>query len=226
MSLRVYSELEQGSPEWLAARCGLLTASQLHKLITPTLKVANNDTSRRLTETLVAERITGHVEYVHPSFAMQRGTLDEPHSRQMYSELHAPVLEVGFGTNTIGGHVLGASPDGLVGTNGGIESKSREPHIQLRTILANEVPTENLAQVHGCIVTFEREWWDYLSYAGGWPLHVIRVYRDPLWETVIRDAVDSFEENATLMEATYRDRVSDSPLAPRIDHFAEIEIVA
>ena len=48
--LTVYHELEQGTDEWLAARCGILTASTIGQLITPkTVKVASNEVSRGLT---------------------------------------------------------------------------------------------------------------------------------------------------------------------------------
>ena len=78
MSITIYDHLEQHTDEWFEARRGILTASVIGKLITPTLKTAANDTSRGLTLTLAAERITGHVEHVYPSFDMMRGTEDEP----------------------------------------------------------------------------------------------------------------------------------------------------
>lgn len=224
MSLTIYPEMEQGSEPWLAARCGLVTASTVGKLLTPKLQVADNETSRGLTETLVAERLTGHVEFVYPSRAMERGTLDEPHARQMYAENYAPVEQVGFATNVFDGHVLGASPDGLVSTDGGLEIKSRDPKIQLRTILTHTVPTENLAQIHTSMLVLDRGWWDYCSYAGGWPLHVIRVYRDAAWDKAIRDALDAFEEKAEVMIAAYHRATAGEPIAPRIDHFADLEI--
>lgn len=63
MSLTIYDQLEQGSDEWLAARCGLVTASTIGQLITAkTIKPANNDVSRGLTMHLVAERLTSYVE--------------------------------------------------------------------------------------------------------------------------------------------------------------------
>jgi len=127
MSLEIFTELEQGSPEWLAARCGLLTASTIGRLITPTLKVADNETSRGLIETLVAERLTGHIDPIYPNADMQRGTMDEPYARDLYAEEYAPVTEIGFAVRTINGHKLGASPDGLVGEYGGLEIKSRSP---------------------------------------------------------------------------------------------------
>jgi hypothetical protein len=223
--LQIFPELEQGSDEWLAARCGLLTASTLGKLLTPALKVADNDTSRALTETLVAERITGHVDYIHPSFDMQRGTLDEPLARDLYREQYAPVDEIGFAIRTIGGHKLGASPDGLVGDDGGIEIKSRRPRTQLRTILSDTVPTENLAQIHACMFVLDRAWWDYVSYAGGWPLHVIRVWRDPRWDDAITAALETFEGRAYADLDAYHAITNGKPIAPRVDHFQEMEIL-
>lgn len=223
--LRIYDTLEQGSDEWLAARCGMLTASVVGRLITPTLKVADNDTSRGLTETLVAERITGHVDYVHPTFDMQRGSLDEPYARDMYrQQQQVEVVEVGFATNTFNGHTLGASPDGLVGTDGGLEIKSPKAKNHLRTILADAVPNEYMAQIQASMLVLQRPWWDFCSYSGGWPIHVKRVYADPLWQVVIRDALDQFENNAADMIARYKQTVGDSPVAERIDHFADMDI--
>lgn len=222
--LQIYPDLEQGSDEWLAARCGLVTASTIGKLLTSTLKVADNDTSRALTETLIAERVTGHVDYVHPTFDMQRGTLDEPLARDLYRTEYAPVEEIGFAVRTIGKHRIGASPDGLVGKEGGIEIKSRKPRVQLRTTLTDRVPTENLAQIHACMLVLDRDWWDYVSYSGGWPLHVIRVHRDERWDAAIIAALETFEAQAELDVAAYNTITAGRPIAPRVDHFQEMEL--
>ena len=72
MTLTIYDQLAQGTDEWLEARRGIVTASTVGKLLTSTGKIANNDTSRALTETLALERITGRVEYIHPTRDMQR----------------------------------------------------------------------------------------------------------------------------------------------------------
>jgi hypothetical protein len=225
MSLDIYGELEQGSQPWLDARCGLVTASTVGKLLTAQFKVANNETSRALTETLVAERLTGFVEYTHPTFDMQRGSLDEEYARDLYREQHAPVSEIGFATNTFNGHTLGASPDGLVSTRGGLEIKSPKAKTHLRTILSeDDVPAEHLPQIQASMLVLERDWWDFCSYAGGWPIYVRRVYRDEAWQAVIRDALNTFEDNAGRMIERYKNTVGNAPVAPRIDHFAEMEM--
>lgn len=223
MSLTIH-DVEQGSQDWLDLRCGLLTASTIGKLLTPTGKLAENDTARGLMQTLIAERISGHVEYVHPSFDMQRGTLDEPYAREMYAENYAPVEEVGFATLDVGPYKLGASPDGLVGIKGGIEIKSRQPKVQLRTILSDTVPTMNLAQIHACMFVFDRLWWDYVSYAGGWPLYVRRVRRDGTWDTAIIAALNAYEQQAAETIAAYTEATAGRPVAERVDHYLDAEI--
>lgn len=222
VSLTVHAELEQGSPEWLAARCGILTASVIGKLITPTLKVADNDTSRGLILTLAAERITGHVEYVHPSFDMQRGTEDEPYARDVYAASFAPVAEVGFVVREEPGLRLGYSPDGLVGDDGLIEIKSRKPKEQLKAFLGGKVPTENLAQLHAGLWVTGRKWIDYVSYSQGLPLFVTRVHPDKAWEDVIAAAVIAFENNVADIVNDYEAATAGLPLTERRASIEEI----
>lgn len=224
MSLHVYENIEQGSSEWLAARAGIVTASVVGQLITPsTVKLAKSDTARSLMETLLAERLTGHVDYIPPSFDMERGILDEPFARDLYAEHHAPVTEVGFMVREEGDRRLGYSPDGLVGEEGLVEIKSRKPKIQLRTILNDAVPAANVAQMQAGLYVTGRAWIDYVSYSGGWPLYVKRVYPDPVWHDAIREAVIAYETFASLMADQYETRTSGAPIAPRIDHFADME---
>jgi len=223
MSLEIFDDLEQGSPEWLAARCGIVTASVVGQLITPkTIKPAVNDYSRGLTATLVAERITGHVEPIHENDDMRRGTLDEPFARDLYSEHCQTATEVGFMVRDDWGFRIGYSPDGLVGENGLIEIKSRRQKKHLATILANEVPLENMAQIQCGLLVSGRQWCDYVSYCGGMPLYVKRVLPDPQWFHAIFNAVDAFEDAAADMIATYQARIAEMPATERIDHYAEM----
>lgn len=225
LSLEIFTELGQGSPEWLAARCGIPTASVMGQLITPsTVKVAKNDYSRGLTATLVAERITGHVEPMQVSQAMMRGTLDEPYARDAYSEHHAPVEEIGFMVRDFGRYRIGYSPDGLVGDDGLIEIKSRAQKKHLQTILADEVPLENMAQIQTGLFVSGRHWLDYVSFCSGMPLWTKRVEPSEKWFDAIMDAALTFEANAAEMLATYNAATEGLPTTERLDHFAEMEI--
>lgn len=225
MTLQIFEDLEQGTDEWLAARCGIVTASVVGQLITPkTIKPAANDTSRSLTAALAAERITGHVEPMHVSADMERGTLDEPYAREIYSEHYAPVTEVGFMVRSFehGGFRIGYSPDGLVGDDGLIEIKSRNQKIQLATILADEVPLANMAQIQCGLLVSGRKWCDYVSYSGGMPLYVKGVTPDLDWFEAIINAVKSFEADAATMIETYMLHTLDMPNTKRINHYEEM----
>lgn len=272
MSLKIYEGLEQGSDAWLAARCGIVTASVVGSLVTTrtlgamefpcpacladpgdacwgvankegirkplknvhpersehartenisVLAPSTGDMAKTLMHTLIAERITNHVEPVFPNRAMQRGTMDEPYARAAYAEEHAPVTEVGFITEDKHGFILGYSPDGLVGDDGLIEIKSRDQKTQLLTFLHNEVPAANMAQLQGGLLVTQRAWIDYVSYCGGMPLFVKRVYPDPEWHRVILEAATAFETTATNIISRYLDASAGLTLTERIDHFPE-----
>lgn len=225
MTLTIYDTLEQGSDEWLAARCGLITASTVGQLITAkTFKPANNDTARALTMHLVAERITGYVEPTFSTIDMERGHWDEPVARDLYSEHFAPVKEVGFMRDVFEHAPLGYSPDGLVGDDGLIEIKSRRQKKQLATILADEVPAENVAQCQAGLLVSGRAWLDYVSFCGGMPLYVKRVHPDPRWQVAIIDALTQFEETAAQMIDTFTQRTKNAPKTERVPDIDEIRI--
>lgn len=205
MSLHILPDLVQGSDEWFDQRRGMVTASVVGNLVTPkTIKPADNDTSRALTALLVAERITGWTEPTYVNDDMLRGIDDEPRAREVYHEKYAPVAEVGFLVRDDWGFQIGYSPDGLVGEDGLIEVKSRRPKKHLQTILADEVPAENMAQIQAALLVSGREWCDYLSYCGGMPMWVKRVTPDKQWFDAIVDAATVFENNAAEMTAAYK----------------------
>lgn len=223
--LTTYPTLDQGTPEWLDARRGIVTASVVGKLITPTLKIAANDTSRGLVALLAAERITGVVEPTYTSDAMMRGRLDEPLARDLYSRTYSPVREMGFMTRDLGdGAVLGYSPDGLVGGDGLIEVKSREPHLHLAMILGAPIPHMHMAQMQAGLLVSGREWCDYISYAGGMPMWHTRVEADPEWFVAIPAAVIQAEADIRASVAAYNAAVEGLPPTGRIDYFGEIEV--
>ena len=223
MSLKFYRELIQGTDEWHAARCGMVTASVAGKLLTSTLKVADNESSRGVVLTLAAERITGYVDPTYCGSSMERGHEDEPYARDTYSEHVAPVDEAGFMVRDFGDYRIGYSPDGLVSVDGQIEVKSRLQKIHLRAILEDRVPAENYAQIQCGLLVSGRDWCDYVSFCGGMPLYVKRVYPDPTWFAAILAAVETFEANVADILARYHEVVAGLPATERVNRDAEIE---
>ena len=225
MSLHLINNVEQGSDEWLAMRRGMVTASVVGQLITAkTIKPAANDYSRALTLNLVAERITGHTEPVFVNADMMRGNMDEPIARDLYSGYKALAVEIGFMVRDDWGFQIGYSPDGLVGDDGLIEIKSRRAKKHLSTILADQVPIENMAQIQAGLLVSGRDWLDYVSFSGGLPLYVKRVKPSGRWFDAIVEAVAMFETNAAEMATTFAERTAGMPLTERIDYFPEASL--
>jgi len=199
-----YTDLIQGSDEWLQARCGLLTASEMKLILTPTLKIASNDKERAHMWELLAQRITGYVEPHYVSDDMLRGQEDEVEARILYAERYAPVDEIGFITNDEWGFTLGYSPDGLVGADGLIECKSRRQKFQIETIANGAMPDDYLMQVQTGLLVTGRKWLDFISYSGGLPMTTIRVYPNAEIQDAIIAAATVFEMKLAEKMEKYR----------------------
>jgi YqaJ-like viral recombinase domain len=188
-----HNELIQGTEEWLAQRCGLLTASEIKHIITPTLKIASNDKERAHLYELLAQRVSKYVEPQYVSDGMLRGEKDELIAREKYSEKYAPVTKCGFITNDELGFIMGYSPDGLVSDDGLIEIKSRKQALQMQTIIENVLPAEFMLQVQSGLMISKRMWCDFISFSGGMPMFVLRVLPDLEIHKAIAEAACAFE---------------------------------
>lgn len=203
MTITYHDTIVQGSDEWLALRRGLITASEMSLLVTPTLKIAANDKSRAHVYELLAQRISGYTEPHYVGSEMLRGQDEEILARALYSEKYAPVREVGFVTNDRWGFMLGYSPDGLVGDEGLFECKSRRQKYQVQTIIENAVPEEYALQIQTGLMVTERAWLDFGSYSGGLPMAVIRVYPDQKVHDAIAEACSKAEKDIDGKLQTY-----------------------
>jgi YqaJ-like viral recombinase domain len=193
MTVTIHKELIQGSPEWLQARCGLLTASEMCKIVTPAkLKAADNDTSRGHLYELVAQRYTQYVEPTYIGAHMLRGEADEGEALNIYEDAYEPGQRVGFITNDRWGFTLGFSPDLLVGEKGFVEVKSRIQRLQVQTILDAKMPDDFLLQVQTGLLVSERQWCDFVSFSAGLPMFTLRVFPDEEVQAAIIAAATKF----------------------------------
>ena len=209
--IKIYDELEQGSDEWLQARCGIVTSSQVSSIITPkTLKPCKTKSGdpTAFAYEIASQRIT---QYVEPSFCndhMLRGHIDEVEAKIVYNERYGKVRTVGFITNDKWGFTLGFSPDGLVDPDGLLECKSRLQKFQIETIVKDEAPSEYSLQLqHGLLVS-ERKWIDYLSYCGGLPMLKKPVAPNKEIQEAIIEAAKVFEKSVEEVIARYNEKLA------------------
>lgn len=202
-----HAEMVQGSEEWTAARCGLLTASEMNLIVTPTLKAASNKDEKAHLYELLAQRITKHVEPSYVSDSMLRGIDDEIEALDVYAKSYAPIERVGFMTNDKWGFTIGYSPDALVGDDGQVECKSRSQKWQLKTLVdyvsVDTIDPDFMIQVQTGLMVSEREWCDLVSYCGGLPMATVRVFPDAKYQAAIVAAATEFEGRLIVAEQKY-----------------------
>lgn len=221
MAVTIYRDLIQGSDEWHLARLGILTASEVKHILTPTLKLADNDKTRQHVWEIAAQRIS---QYVEPSYIgddMLRGWEDEALARAKYEEKTGQAVEeVGFITNDRWGFTIGYSPDGcVVGTKGGIECKSRRQKYQVQTIVEwhreKVIPTDFVLQCQTGLLVAEWDWLDLVSYSGGLHMPIMRVHPDAKVQQAIIEAATAFEAKVQAAVTDYRDATGDMVLTER-----------
>lgn len=173
--------MEQGSQEWLAARLGKVTASRVADVIARTKSGWGASRANYMAD-LVAERLTGVPADRYTNAAMQWGIDTEPEARAAYQfDIGALVAPAGFIPHpTI--PMSGASPDGLVGTDGLVEIKAPLTATHIETLLGQAVPAKYVTQMQWQMACTGRQWCDFVSYDPRMPeemrLWVRRVPRD------------------------------------------------
>ena len=180
-------DCEQGSDDWFSARLGIVTASHFKDVL-------NTKTGRgTYMMRLVAEKQQGKPQDSFQSKAMENGVLYEEHARKYYEALYGVSVEqVGF----IKMGQIGASPDGLVGDDGGVEIKCSDGPTHYRIILADKMPTAHIPQIQGNIWVSGRKWWDFISY-DPWgqfkPFYCKRIERDDNYiNNILKPACEKF----------------------------------
>jgi len=196
-------DCEQGTPEWFAARLGVPTAS----MFSAVMAKGQGKTRATYMRKLAGEVLTGSPASDYSNGHMERGKQMEGEARSAYEFMRdVEVQQVGFVTN----HGAGASPDGLIGNDGGVEIKTKLPHLLIEWLDRDELPPEHRAQVQGSLWVTERRWWDFVAYWPGMPMFIHRVERDEAYIKELSVEVASFnrelEKVVERLHARYGER--------------------
>lgn len=171
----------QRSEDWHSGRCGKITASRIKDI------AANPGKGKALNATqlnVLGERLTGVQVETPPNTKMQWGIDNEPNAIAAYENLTGEFV---IGTGLIDHPAIalsGASPDGLIGSDGQIEVKCPDTTTHLNTLLTKEVPAEYIPQITWQLACTRRTWCDFVSYDPRLPeklqIIVIRVFAKDL----------------------------------------------
>jgi putative phage-type endonuclease len=188
-------EIEQGSPEWFAARLGKATASNFNAIIARGAKEAFLAGRKNYRAQLVIERMTGKTPDRFSNDAMMWGRDTEALARLMYTlRTGRPVQQVGFIQHPE--IMAGASPDGYLPEDGRLEIKCPNTATHIETLKAKEMPPEYKAQVQGQLWITAGEWSDFMSFDPDMPersqIFIQRIERDEPFIEMLRNEVGEF----------------------------------
>ncbi len=197
-------DVEQGSDAWLELRRGRITASDMHRLVTPAGKRRTGETPRQYALELAAQRVCGWVEPGAQSATLERGHRDEILARELYRERVADVKECGVVVSDAG---IGYSPDGVIMRGGEaagvIEVKSRVPRLHLEVVCEGQPDPDHVVQLQTALLVTGLPLVHYLSYCGGMPMAVISVRRDEELIAAIQEAAAACESHVRELVASY-----------------------
>lgn len=171
----IFVDVQQGTPEWLAVRAGVFTASEFDRVITPKTLKQSAQLPGYIAR-LAAEWMMGHPDETVQTAWMGWGLMYEDEARRWYH------LEKGIDTERPGfifmddRRVIGCSPDSM-----GLEIKCPSPAVHVRYLLDGVLPAEYICQVQGLMYVTGAEEWDFLSYHPDLPPFLLRVERDPVF---------------------------------------------
>ena len=187
--------MEQRTDEWFSARLGCVTASRTADVMAKTKSGYSASRANYMAQ-LITERLTGQPAEGFSSAAMQWGTDTEPQARMAYELMTGEtVQETGFVLHP-SIKFFGASPDGLVGSDGLLEIKCPNTSTHIDTLLADKVPSKYLTQMHVQMICTGRNWCDFVSFdprlPGDMSFWMQRVHRDDAFCKEIEAEVSSF----------------------------------
>lgn len=191
------SDIQQGTDEWLLARCGFVGASRINDVMAKGRTAGSeSETRKKYKRQIVAERISGVPSENFTNGYMQWGTENEPFARAAYEIVSGCMVDqVGFILHPEIKYT-GASPDGLIDTDGLVEIKCPKTETHIDYALQGTPPTEYQNQMLWQMECTGRKWCDFVSFDPRLPesmrIFVVRFHRDDERIAVIKKEVLKF----------------------------------
>jgi predicted phage-related endonuclease len=242
---------EQHTADWFTARCGKVGASTVWKVMdflkTGSAKdwtvydfiAKGKESSARANykAEIIAEILSGLPTEHYVSPAMDHGSEYEKIARVEYELATGnDVSQTGFVLHPSMDR-FGASPDGLVGSDGSIEIKCPNTSTFIKWRFAGVVPEEHRDQMQAVMLCCERKWCDFVAFDPRLPeryrLWVVRLERDEqriaqieagvlkFWEEVIAD-IKALDESCPEIDRPVRAE-NGAPIQATGDEFSFLD---
>lgn len=205
--LNAYKGVEQGSDEWLSIRLGKVTASGVADVLAKTKSGASASRGNYLIK-LALQRVTGQIEESFTNDAMQWGIDNEAQARVAYEIKSGNFVDQVAFVEHPTMKDFGASPDGMINSDGLVEIKCPNSATHWSYIKANEPPTKYYIQMQAQMACTGRLWCDFVSFDPRMPdrskLFIKRVLRSNEFisdmENEIQKFLDEVEVEVNLMK--------------------------
>ena len=194
-------DCEQGTPEWFEARSGLITASMI-KVIRKTLENGEYSApAKSYAFQLAYERAAqGVMDDTYINGYMRRGHDYEVIARELHEgEIgNKEIKKCGIFRSDCGR--FGASPDGLIGNDGGAEYKCFTAVNELMPIIMDNDISTVIDQVQFNIYATGRKWWHFMLYTPqasrvtDKPFKIFTIERDEKYITEMVQDLLAFDE--------------------------------
>jgi putative phage-type endonuclease len=171
----------QGTDEWKIEKLGHVSAGSVSDILAKG-KGGESKMRESYKWRIVTERLTGQIQESFSNDAMLWGVETEEQARTTYELTYGVTVDqTGFVKHPTMQWV-GASPDGMIGTDGLIEIKCPHTKTHLQTLEIAKAPAVYIPQMQMQMWTMNRSWCDFVSYDPRLPHNLqffcIRVNRD------------------------------------------------
>lgn len=185
--MKAHNDIEQGSKEWFDLRKGKMTASHA---------TAIGNCGKGLDtyiNQIMSEKYSSAETEKFSNEHTDRGNEYEPIARAVYElENNVTVKQVGF--IEMDDRPAGASPDGLVNEDGGLEIKCiKDDKYFLYLSGKNTKPdSDHDWQVQMNLLITKRAWWDLLYYNPNYQKNMVvfRIYPDAKKQEALQEGID------------------------------------
>lgn len=192
-----YDDSPQRSPRWLDLHTGRVGASTLGRWLSVSKRDGKPLKARSDLEKEIAFSKAFNQSFsTYTTGAMQAGIDNEPFVREQYEIQSGNKVRI---AGCFYNPYFIASPDGLIGDDGGLEIKWLQDTNWAEVVLSGKPLDEHYAQIQGNLYASGRKWWDYVAASANTGRFVVlRIERDEEMIAEIAESVKAVAEIAPM----------------------------